>query len=255
MVSTIPALVINSTRKLWRYFKAPLVREMAKRLSLIELSMLQLEKRTHSRPYFIQVGANDGNSADPFRFLSKNWAGLMIEPQPEPFEKLVKNYASNSLLEFENVAICNESSWLTLYGINLPQNALSSGITSSNKEVIQKQFATGYISTLANQVKTSLPINHEEIIVETKVKAVTLKHLIAARGINSVNALFIDVEGHEYSVLRSFPWEKILPGLVVYEHIHLTESEAAACSHLLKTHGYALIIDGMDTIAIHGQDV
>ena len=44
--------------------------------------------------FFIQVGANDGLMCDPIRqFIVKHsWGGILVEPVPDYFELLKKNY-------------------------------------------------------------------------------------------------------------------------------------------------------------------
>src|SRR5687768_133577 len=44
---------------------------------------------------FIQIGAYDGVEADPIRSLvldSDSWQGILVEPQPDAFERLRQNY-------------------------------------------------------------------------------------------------------------------------------------------------------------------
>jgi hypothetical protein len=77
--------------------------------------------------------------------------------------------------------------------------------------------------------------------------------LLDERGIRGVDALFVDVEGHELKVLQSFPWSSMRPGLVVYERIHLSPDDAQGCENLLRSLGYALMAHGMDMIGIAGE--
>src|ERR1035438_3422409 len=44
---------------------------------------------------FIEVGANDGEFDDPLReyIVKYPWKGVLIEPQPDVFERLKANYA------------------------------------------------------------------------------------------------------------------------------------------------------------------
>jgi FkbM family methyltransferase len=212
--------------------------------------MLQLEKRVGKTPFFIQVGANDGSMADPFSLLSKRWHGLMIEPQPDVFERLVASRSANNLMQFANVAISNSEGQLTLYCIDLPGNRDVTGVASLEKEVVVKHLENGYLDKIANRLGIPLPQDRTALIKETKVRMCPLSTLIEERSIRQVDALFIDVEGHEYQVLKSFPFAKHRPGLIVYEQIHLTPELAAECRHLLRSHSYALISEGMDVIAL-----
>ena len=46
--------------------------------------------------FFVQIGANDGINHDPLHeYVTKyNLSGLVVEPQPDVFELLRKNYES-----------------------------------------------------------------------------------------------------------------------------------------------------------------
>lgn len=65
-----------------------------------------------SAPFsFVQIGANDGVRWDPLHdlILKHHLVGLLVEPLPDMFEQLKKNYVSESQLSFENVAIATEN--------------------------------------------------------------------------------------------------------------------------------------------------
>ncbi len=227
--------------------------QLEERLSLIELSMLQLEKRVGKTPFFIQVGANDGSMADPFSLVSKQWDGLMIEPQPDVFARLVSSRSVGDRVQFANVAISDKEGELVLYGIDIPGNRYTTGIASLEKDVVLKHLENGYVDKIAHDLGVVLPADRTRLVKETKVRMCPLSRLMEERTIAQVDALFIDVEGHEHHVLKSFPWEKQRPGLIVYEQIHLTPEVAAACETLLRAHYYVLISDGMDVIAVAGD--
>jgi FkbM family methyltransferase len=212
--------------------------------------MLQLEKRVGKTPFFIQVGANDGSTADPFSLLSKRWHGLMIEPQPDVFAKLVASRSAGDLVQFANVAISDAEGELVLYGIDIPANRHATGIASLEKDVVIKHLENGYVDKIARDLGITLPSDRTRLIKETRVCMCPLSKLMEERSIGQVDALFIDVEGHEHHVLKSFPWENQRPGLIVYEQIHLDPEAAVASRALLRSHSYAMISDGMDVIAV-----
>ena len=99
---------------------------------------------------FVQVGANDGSFVDPIRpyIVECGWRGILIEPQPDVFEKLVSNYADyKEQLAFENVAISSGES-LILYlppadldGTDRAIHARS--VVSADRRVIARQLGVG----------------------------------------------------------------------------------------------------------------
>src|SRR5664279_1658362 len=50
---------------------------------------------TTKKPYFIGIGANDGVTHDPLYPFVRDfgWRGIMVEPIPEAFAALERNYA------------------------------------------------------------------------------------------------------------------------------------------------------------------
>lgn len=248
------AMVHRWLKKMWFRAKGPLVSSLTKRLSLIELSMLQLEKRVGKRPFFVQVGANDGTMVDPFSLLAKYWNGLMIEPQPDVFRRLVERRGNCDKMQFLNVAIGKEEGEAVLYGLNLPGNR-STGLASFEKDVITKHLHNGFVDDIARELAITLPNDRQSLIKEIRTRVCPLSKVIQERGIDRIDALFIDVEGYELQVLESFPWDKMHPGLVIYEHIHLSATAKHSCSSLLREWGYALMEEGMDVLAIAGERI
>src|SRR4051812_40969419 len=56
---------------------------------------------------FVQIGSNDGKKNDPlFYYVKRNrWKGILVEPDPANFKKLLNNYMDTEGLIFENVGI------------------------------------------------------------------------------------------------------------------------------------------------------
>jgi Methyltransferase FkbM domain len=70
-----------------------------------------LASREDPRPFFfLQVGAYDGVIDDPLheRVREGNWHGILVEPQPSHFRRLLENYAGIEGLTFVNAAISEE---------------------------------------------------------------------------------------------------------------------------------------------------
>ncbi|HET6992529.1 MAG TPA: hypothetical protein VFJ43_14445, partial [Bacteroidia bacterium] len=56
---------------------------------------------------FVQIGSNDGKKNDPLHsYIRKNgWKGILVEPDPANFKKLVSYYSQVNGLIFENLGI------------------------------------------------------------------------------------------------------------------------------------------------------
>jgi FkbM family methyltransferase len=77
----------------------------------IDVLDLLLTQVSADRPdfFFAQIGANDGLTDDPIRqFVTKyHWRGVLVEPQPQVFQHLLKNYEQEKQLILENAAIAD----------------------------------------------------------------------------------------------------------------------------------------------------
>jgi hypothetical protein len=67
--------------------------------------------------FFVQIGAYDGLKSDPILAFvrDRRWRGILVEPQPDVFEKLKRNYANIPNVIFENLAIAAWEGSLPLY--------------------------------------------------------------------------------------------------------------------------------------------
>lgn len=63
--------------------------------------------------FFVQIGTNDGIQDDPVRklILTHKLPGLFVEPTPDIFSLLCRNYADLPQLQFANVAISICEPW------------------------------------------------------------------------------------------------------------------------------------------------
>src|SRR5271166_6111911 len=106
MVLRIAKDLIQRYLSLFGYEIVAIKEPVAARIDILELLLTKVSAE-RAGFYFIQVGANDGLKDDPLRrFVSKyHWRGILVEPQPQVFERLVKNYEAEKQLVFENVAI------------------------------------------------------------------------------------------------------------------------------------------------------
>jgi hypothetical protein len=71
--------------------------------------------------FFVQVGSNDGVTADPLHDLIKanpRWRGIFIEPLEDCFSKLVANYGAESRFAFEQIAIAESPGERPFYSLS-----------------------------------------------------------------------------------------------------------------------------------------
>lgn len=199
---------------------------------LIDVFELLINHLDPGDPQFfvLQVGANDGRTGDPlFEFIQRyRWNGLLIEPQPSVFKRLRESYLDHPQLILENLAVARQNGTLPIYTVK-----------GSN------QLATFDRKTLEKRVRK------QSEIVELSVKTATFETLVQKHEVSRVDLLMVDTEGFDFEVIQMALQSQIARlRLIYFEHLHLGNSDRAACTKLLVTHGYRLHRDGTDTIAL-----
>lgn len=212
-----------------------------KQLSLFDLSVTLMMRAQGSNIRFVQIGANDGVFGDSISRYALNypWEGILVEPQPEVFKKLVANYKlAPGKCKFENVAIAGEHNLeITLWR---PRSSLAgpfdSTIASVNRERAASQARRG-----------------DDGMEAIKVPCMTMSALLEKHGWAAVDILLIDTEGQDYEVLQTLDFGRSKPTIIQFEHGHLAPSEIDGAIALLHSHGYQIAYGGtkFDTIAIH----
>src|SRR4051812_39591630 len=102
----------NSTKRLVRSILRTRDLEITKRLPengpVLPVFRLLIERvvSTEGKGYIFQVGANDGVIHDPVREIISDLSlpAILVEPLPDLFERLLKNYEAAKDIKFENVA-------------------------------------------------------------------------------------------------------------------------------------------------------
>ena len=185
--------------------------------------------------FFLQVGAHDGLSYDPIHAYVRrhHWKGILVEPQPQIFQKLVENYAGETQLIFENSALAPEGGTLDLH-------------------VFESAGADSQASMLASTRKHYLALNgdgHRGALKTISVPALSLNALLDRHGVERVNLLQIDTEGFDFEILRMIDFNRIKPEIIHYENNFLNRRQKSECNRILSAQNYALLNLGIDTIA------
>lgn len=199
--------------------------------------------REYPRARFVEVGANDGEAHDHLRpfVLANPWTGVMVEPVPHVFARLERNYGGHERVRLENAAITGHDGSMPFFhlieaapGERLPDfyDALGS-------------FSEELIRTHAAQIP-----DFERRLVQTEVPTLTFSSLLSRHGLDGVDLVLVDTEGHDYEVIRTIDLERHRPRLLVYEHFHLSPGDRAACREHLHAAGYETKEEGLDTFCL-----
>lgn len=202
-----------------------------------------LQHLPKGKPFtFLQIGANDGISHDPYRefMIRSNARGLAAEPVPEYFAQLTNNYRLYPNLTPINCAIGYPASTLPFHAysphyLETCTNAKElAGLASFDKSKL--------IAELRPDADPSSSIQTININVRT------VEEVVAAHGFSNIDCIFMDCEGHEDNILTNLDFNHIQPKLISFEHTQHPDNARAIVLHLAK-HGFACIQLSHDTVA------
>lgn len=151
-----------------------------------------------SAVHFIQIGANNGITVDPVNKLIKsnpNWIGILFEPGHQAFNELVKTYEGYDDLVLLNMAVSDIDGITTLYcGETTPHFTLD------------KMKATHMFNVVPREVE---------------VAVISPKTIIEEFGITHLDLLQIDTEGRDFTIIKSFLENGLLPDVIRFEYVNL----------------------------------
>lgn len=189
--------------------------------------------------YFVQVGAFDGRRYDPIHEWVRafGWRGLLIEPQPQFFAELVKNYEGVEGLEFRQVAIGARRERRPFYWVALEEGVTRDAgmIASFDRDTLLKHRK--YVPNL------------DQLLRSEEIECEPLNDLLAAVPADHIDLLQIDVEGYDAELIRALDLARFAPSIVRFEHMHLTREQHEASIGRLLDHGYRICLEENDTLA------
>jgi len=181
---------------------------------------------------FVQIGSNDGVIHDPLHQVVRTcrWSGVLVEPVPAMYERLVANYEGVAGLAFENAAVGTVDGTMTLYSID----------PRPGDPYWVEQTASFDRATLESHGDRVAGV--KDRIVEAPVASVTLPTLVAGHGLEAIDLLHVDVEGYDFEVLKQIDFSASwAPTFIIYEREHFDAETDQAARRMLRTAGYRLV--------------
>ena len=204
----------------------------------LAISDVLLRRAVNGKNYpeftFVQIGANDGLTVDPIRrfILKYGFRGVLVEPQPDVFQKLKSNYSGAQNLQFANVAIARTSGTVSMYRFKNANADWADCLATFSRETLLNNF---------HNVKGE--------VEELKIPAVTLPQLLETHGLKKLDLLQIDAEGYDYEIIKAMGETSIRPEIIAFEPGFLSISDQVECFAFLNSLGYAVNNNGPDTVA------
>lgn len=203
-----------------------------------------LALRRDPRPFtFLQVGALDGMFCDPIyeRVLKDGWHGILVEPQPAYFKRLVENYSGVDGLTFLNSAVSDHEGTATMYVVadaaGTPIEAVGlGGLATFRQERLERAFR--------GRLGARVPGGR---VGSIEVGCTTFPTILADAAY--LDLLQIDAEGYDLELIRLFDFERFSPPIVRFEHRLLSTHEVDEAVLLLARHGYRVLREEEDMTA------
>lgn len=92
------------------------------------------------------------------------------------------------------------------------------------------------------------------VIIQERVRAVTIDHLLREYGIEHLDLLQVDTEGYDAEVVKMVIESNHRPKLISFEVLYLTREDYIDLHDLLLKNGYYVCTDGFDAIAFSSSD-
>ena len=173
---------------------------------------------------------------------------VLVEPVPELFDQLSRNYAHIPGVFLEKLAIAESTDSKMFYGLRSGIDLAAHGLPPWSYQLgsFYPHQTESYLVMHPHDLKLKAFV--EKNIVKTEVPCEPLSLLCARHRLKHVDLLQVDTEGYDYRVLQTLDFNKVLPRYINYERIHL-KGEESACRRFLGKQGYVLMDHGQDTLA------
>lgn len=197
---------------------------------------------------FVQIGANDGEQHDHLRrhVLERAWRGVMVEPVPYVFARLREAYAGIDRVALENAAVGATDG-------RAPFFFLRDAGPQERAALPDWYDGVGSLSRAAVLSHEPQMPDIAERLVQEQVEVVSFATLCARHGLERLDLLVIDTEGHDWEILRGVDLARHAPRLVVYEHFHLRPAARAAARAHMQAAGYRTLEEGFDTFCLRAE--
>ena len=243
MTSFIRAVFVRPIQKALRRFGLKITR-LACAPTVEDLIFQTFGSAQHVR--FIQVGAHDGTHNDPISLFRRKpgWQGLLLEPNPRVYARLVQTLASTPQCQALNFAISEGGGKMPFYLVRNPETCrgghFSDQVSSFDRAHVEKMVIWfGYSEAEA-----------ADWIEEVQVNTITFAGLLDRMPSQHLDLLFIDAEGADFRLLKTFPFERLRPRMLVFEFAHLSTNEMEQVMPFLSQNGYSFTPVGEDIVAV-----
>ena len=190
-------------------------------------------KSQNTPKFFIEVGSCDFDTLNDL--ADAGWHGMIIDPM----EKYLNNIPRKPGVNYIPCAIDHHTGETTIYTSSDEMTKLDSDYRGMSTMVESKERNWGVR-------KDGVNIFNDEV----RIKTITFRDLFKQHHVWAIDFLKVDVEGYDFEVLKSFPWEltNLKPNFIKVEHMHIKNSDEMK-DFLIKK-GYHVYVERNDFYAI-----
>ena len=181
---------------------------------------------------FIEIGCADFDTLIPMA-AKGGWTGLCVEPIPHHADTLRKRTTDLPVGVVES-AVSSFDGHLRM--------AVGGGEDWARgaSHVIGPGHSGAKLLELEENLRLGLKVD------EIEVDCMKLDTLLDEFGIDAIDFMKVDVEGHELEVLNNYSW-RVKPKTLKIEHKHLSGD---TLDKMLTRHGYTIFVETDDIYAI-----
>jgi FkbM family methyltransferase len=148
----------------------------------------------------IDIGAADGiNNSNTKKLIENGWSGLLVEPTPINYKRLLELHSNNNLIIIENCG-CGD-------------------ITTDSIFYIDNNDDYHQISTFLEEQKKGCENYYNCTFDEINTKVYNTTELLIKHNLTNIDFLSIDTEGYDEKVLLGIDFDKININLICVETI------------------------------------
>lgn len=169
---------------------------------------------------FLDIGAYDGkNLSNTYRLAEQGWSGICVEPSVSAFSELLKNHNKNKGVLLINAAVAPTSCMQLFY------DSMGDAVSTTNKVHKTKwengsnvRFRPYYINTI------------------------TIKQIMNIQ--NEFDFVNIDVEGNNFALFETWPFDICRPKCFCIEH----DGTQELLNKIFSYHKYRLIEENAENL-------
>lgn len=195
----------------------------------------------------VQVGANDGYTGDPLVEIlqSDNVEAILIEPLPDLGQALRERHADNPRVRIEIAAISDRPETLDLF---VARRAEDGKISDSTISSFDRAHVAQHIADRKDVEPEIFGGNPR--IDQVTVQCRTVAQILERAGWSEADVLVVDTEGYDAVIINNVLNSQDAFGMIYFEHVNVPMTDYQALSERLDEAGYALVMSGMNTLAI-----